>query len=143
MQAVGQFDKDGTDVVMQRVEHLLEVFHLLGRFILHFFLFRHDSDQVGDIGTKTCLYIIECKRRIFGHVVQKRSNHRIRPQLQFFGHNPCHCYRMYNIGCTTFTFLSGMSLSGKLERFPNAYTIFGRHITPVHYGQNAFQLSVD
>ena len=57
VQSVGKFDKDCTDIVVHRVEHLLEVVELFRHFILLLLLFGDHFHQKCHIGAKTLLDI--------------------------------------------------------------------------------------
>ena len=110
MQAVGKFDKQSTNIVVQRCKHLFIIIYLLRRFILLLFLLCYHIYKKCHVIAITLFYIIDGVLCIFGYIVQKSGNNRIRSQSQLVGYNARNSQRMHYIGLTRFTPLFLMCL---------------------------------
>ncbi len=127
---------------MKRLQHLLEVVHLLGRFILFLFLLGHHPHQIRHITAEAAFHIFDGKIRVLHHIVKKSRNHRIGSQLQFLRHDAGHRHRMNDIRRSAFPLLAGVCLFGKFKSLTDAVAVFHRYVSFFHYGQDRFQLSV-
>ena len=77
MQTVCQLDQQRTDVIVDGVEHLFVVVHLLRHLIVVLALLSQDTHQESDIFSKTFLNIINRVLRVLHHIMKKGSNNGI------------------------------------------------------------------
>ena len=142
MQSVGQFNQDSSDIVVQRVEHLLEVVHLLRHVVVLFFSLRYHAHQVGHIVAKEVLDFINSVVGILYHIVQEGCNYRVGSQLQFLSHNTRHRHRVDDVRLSAFAFLSTMRFTRKRKRYADAIQFVRIHAASGHLGQHLFQLTI-
>ena len=87
---VGELHQQSSDVVVDGVEHLLVVIHLLGDFVIARTFLGYDADQEGHVITETLTDVVDGVVGVFHHIVQESGNDRISTQLQLNGDDGSH-----------------------------------------------------
>ena len=79
MQTICQLNQKSTDIIMDRVQHLLEVIQLLGHLVMFLILLGDNANQECNIITKPFLYIINGELSVLHNIMQECCNDRICP----------------------------------------------------------------
>ena len=111
VQTVGKFHQYGADVVLDGVEHLLEVVELTRHLVLVFLLLCHHTHQEGHVIAEALAYVVDGIVGIFHYIVQEGCDHRIGAERKLLSRNQCHGYRVQYVWLARLAFLWGMSLA--------------------------------
>ena len=112
---VGQFDEQGTDIVVDRVKHVLEVVNLLRYLVVAVRILGQDSYQVSHIFAETHTKVLHCHISVLHHIVQQSRHHGIGLEAQFDQRNTRHGYRVRDIWDATLSDLFRVSLGSQFE----------------------------
>ena len=114
VQAVTEFDKQGTDIVVDRVKHLLEIVNLLANLIFSRVLLGQDIDKESDILAKSRTNILNRIISILNHIMQQSRHDAIGTEVQLYQCRTCHTDWMSDIRDTTLSHLACMCLGCQL-----------------------------
>ena len=132
VKTVGKFDENGTDVILHRVKHLLEIVELLTEHILILLLLSDNIDQKRDIIAKHFLDFFDSVVSILHHIMEKRCDDSVGVEHKFSRHNLSHLYRVDNVGLTRFAFLLLVGFIGKQKCAFDALQVFIVHTSTHH-----------
>ena len=134
MDPVSQFQQDGTNVVMDRIEHLLVVIDLFGSLVAGLFLLGDNPHQEGHLITELFPNLVQRDGSILHHIMQESGNDRVGAQLQLLRNDTRHRDGMDDVRFATLTGLSLMCFPGELKSSLDAGNIFRCH--PLRHGLN-------
>ena len=139
MQTVCQFNQQCTDVIVNGVEHLLVVIHLLRHLVMLLLLLGHDTNQESNVIAKSLLNVVNRIVGIFHYIVKEGCNYGVGTQHQLLCYNVGNSDRMENIGFSRLALLVCMSRLGQFEGCVNTlYILLGHSL--LHHAENSLSL---
>ena len=139
VKAVGKLYEYGTHVELYGSEYLAEVVDLLREVVLFFLLLGDNTDEEGNVITKTTADVVNRYRRILDDIVKEGGNDWIGSQLELLCDDARHGYGMDDIGLARLALLVLMGLGGKSVSIANALKVLVRNTIRHHlqYSLNA------
>ena len=132
VQAVGQLDEQGADVVVHRLKYLAVIIHLLCVLVVVLLALGHHINQERHIVAETLPDILDGVRSIFGNVVQERRYDGIGVKLKLFCGDVRYGYRMHDIRLAGIAPLVFVRLGGKSIRIFDTLQVLRAHALSHH-----------